>query len=767
MAGVLRRSPVLAVLAAAALAGCVDTSSPREDGLFWWPATGPDVPAYPTITALTPSSATAGDPAFVLTVTGTGFVDGAQVTWSGTSRPTAFVSSTTLRASISAVDVASSGWAYVAVTNPGGATSGSLSFQIASNTLSITSLTPSEATAGDPGFVLTVTGRRFVDGSVVSWNSTPRPTTFVSSTTLRAAIAAADVATGGWVTVDVQSPGDGAFAHAQLTVKNPVPVITWLSPAVAALGGADLALTVSGGPFVGGSYVTWNDGWCDTTFVSSTALRATVPSSRLATAGTAAVRVHAPGPGGGDSAPVSLPIRRPSPTVAAMSPAAAAPGSPRFTLTVTGRGFVPDTTVRWNGTPRATTVVSSTVLHASIDATDVASPGTAAVSVYSAPPDGGTASAGTFVVEPTLAATQAVAYQLDPAHAGRIDLGAPPSFPADPAWVATVAGDVTYPLVAGGKVFVVAQGASTAELVALDLATGAVAWGPVTASGTTWRIASHAFDRGRVFTIDFDGVLRAFDAATGAAAWTVDLPWQYAFTAPPTALGGVVYVGGAGSGGTVYAVAEDDGRILWTHPVANGDDSGPAVGLDGVYVSYPCQVYKLDLLTGAPIWHWSTGCSGGGGATIALGHGKVHVRDWVRDPVGIVLDAFDATFLGTFGAGRTMVPIPALGGDATFFLTSGLLEARDLAGALRWSFRVDAPPTSGTLGAPAIVLGDAVVAGASTGAVYALDAATGALRWTGDAGASIAGGDTGALAAGEGYLVVPAGRRIVAWKLVP
>ena len=62
-------------------------------------------------------------------------------------------------------------------------------------------------------------------------------------------------------------------------------------------------------------------------------------------------------------------------------PATAAPGSQGFTLTVNGTGFATAAKVFWNGSPRTTTFVSSTQLKATITAADVASAGTAAVTV--------------------------------------------------------------------------------------------------------------------------------------------------------------------------------------------------------------------------------------------------------------------------------------------------------------------------------------------------------------------------------------------------
>jgi outer membrane protein assembly factor BamB len=49
----------------------------------------------------------------------------------------------------------------------------------------------------------------------------------------------------------------------------------------------------------------------------------------------------------------------------------------------------------------------------------------------------------------------------------------------------------------------------------------------------------------------------------------------------------------------------------------NGDTSSPAVISDGVSYSCP-NIYKFDPATGAVVWHYAPGCSGGGGKTPAL-----------------------------------------------------------------------------------------------------------------------------------------------------
>jgi hypothetical protein len=74
------------------------------------------------------------------------------------------------------------------------------------------------------------------------------------------------------------------------------------------------------------------------------------------------------------------------------------PGSAAFTLTVNGTGFVSGSTVYWNGTARTTTFVKSSQLTASINASDVATAGTATVKVVNPTPGGGTSNVAYFQI---------------------------------------------------------------------------------------------------------------------------------------------------------------------------------------------------------------------------------------------------------------------------------------------------------------------------------------------------------------------------------
>ncbi|MBI2987903.1 MAG: hypothetical protein HYY45_14160 [Deltaproteobacteria bacterium] len=265
---------------------------------------------------------------------------------------------------------------------------------------SSSSLSPSSTTAGGSGFTLTVNGSNFLESSVVRWNGSDRTTTFVSATQLQASIPSSDISTAGTaqVTVFNPSPGGGTSNALTFTINNPAPSTSSLSPSSATAGGAGFTLTVNGSNFVSSSVVRWKGSDRTTTFVSSTQLQASIPSSDISTAGTAQVTVFNPTPGGGTSSGLTFTINNPAPSASSLSPSRTRAGGAGFTLTVNGSNFVASSVVRWNGSDRTTTFVSSTQLQASIPSSDISTAGTAQVTVFNPTPGGGTSSGLTFTI---------------------------------------------------------------------------------------------------------------------------------------------------------------------------------------------------------------------------------------------------------------------------------------------------------------------------------------------------------------------------------
>src|SRR5258708_7664131 len=266
----------------------------------------------PSLSSISPSSATAGSGGFTLTVNGCNFVSGSIVRVNGSNRTTTFVSSTQLTATIPASDIASPGTLSISVTNaaPGGGTSSALALAVNNPVPSLSSISPSNATAGSAGFTLTVNGSNFMSGSIVRVNGSNRTTTFVSSARLTAAIPTSDLAVGAFlsITVFTPAPGGGISGAVTFTVNNPVPSISNISPATALALGSSFTLTVNGSGFVGGSVVDVNGAPRPTTFVSSTQLTAQISNNDILSIGQRTITVFNPTPGGGTSNSATLTV---------------------------------------------------------------------------------------------------------------------------------------------------------------------------------------------------------------------------------------------------------------------------------------------------------------------------------------------------------------------------------------------------------------------------------------------------------------------------
>ena len=354
------------------------------------------------------------------------------------------------------------------------------------------------------------------------------------------------------------------------------------------------------------------------------------------------------------------------------------------------------------------------------------------------------------------AAAQSVAYQLNPAHDGHMP-NAALATPLAEAWAVTLPGPSSYPLIVNGMVFVVAD----KTLYARNQATGAAVWAHEL-GGSFGRAAALAYDRGQVFAAGLEGDLTAFDPATGAVNWRIELPYQSMVTAPPTAANGIIYVAGWDQG-TLFAVRESSGRILWSRSVGQGG-SAAAVDAQAVYANYVCEhAYAFSRTSGEPLWQHAGVCTGGGGRTPVIAGGMVFARE---STVGddLIYSASTGAVLGTFRAD----PAPAFAGGDAFILSLWRL-ARVAAfgqGATAWEFAGDGNLTSAPL-----IVGNLVFAGSSSGALYALDRTTGTTSWSTNVGSAIPEPDEAgisapltAMAASNGTLVVPAGNRIIAYR---
>lgn len=623
----------------------------------------------------------------------------------------------------------------------------------------LATMSPGIVVQGGPGFTLEVQGDDFAPTTLVLWNGQPLPTTYVSRKTIQAQVPASDVAAigRGAVSLSNASTGGGVSASLSLEIIGPTPTLSSLVPPTAAVGGSGYTLIINGTGFDPQTQVTWNGTQRAATYVSPTQLTTNISAADIAAAGSFPVRVY-------DnvffqSDPLAVTVSPAALAVTSLSPPFVTVGAPAYAQTVNGSGFGASSIVQWNGSARPTTFVSTTELRATVSASDIAGAGSASVTVINGGTTPVTSNARTLAIGTSSA--DATSYDIDPQHDGAMHFNAivPPSaFPLSPAWTATLDGQVSYPLIAGGRVFVTVtlpEGGS--RLYALGAADGAVAWGPVSFGGR----ASAAYDHGRLIVLaktGSHGRLAAFDALTGTPSWTRDLSGLDSdFAGAPTAMNGMVYVPGSGG---VAAFDDTSGAALWSGAAGGTGQGSPTVTSSGVFVSTPCTTTVFAPATGTRLWSDNTGCSGGGGATGAFGSGMYYSP--IEDPRGKVFNASTGAALGTFQSSGP----PALGSSIGYFLQSGHLLAVNLTagGGVRWTF-----DGGGNLISVPIVVNDYVFESDVAGTLYALDASTGAVLWRTALGAMVnySPGDlgAGAVAAGGGLLLLPVGRTLTAYTL--
>ena len=90
--------------------------------------------------------------------------------------------------------------------------------------------------------------------------------------------------------------------------------------------------------------------------------------------------------------------QNPTPATLSISPNAALAGGASFTLVVNGSGFINSSVIKWDGNILTTTYVSTTQLTAIVPATNIAAAGTAAISVFTGTPGGGTSNTVPFTI---------------------------------------------------------------------------------------------------------------------------------------------------------------------------------------------------------------------------------------------------------------------------------------------------------------------------------------------------------------------------------
>ncbi len=159
----------------------------------------------------------------------------------------------------------------------------------------ISSVSPEPGVALEP-YVLTINGSGYYAGTTVTLGSTPLTIALRTATKLEVNVPA--LAAGTYALV-VTNPGPGGgSATRSYTINNPLPTISSVSPA-SGTAGTPLSFTINGAKFASNATVTLNGIPLTVSFVNNSQLN--VNSAAFNTAGTYALVVTNPGPGGGST----------------------------------------------------------------------------------------------------------------------------------------------------------------------------------------------------------------------------------------------------------------------------------------------------------------------------------------------------------------------------------------------------------------------------------------------------------------------------------
>jgi uncharacterized protein (DUF1800 family) len=314
----------------------------------------------PVLTAISPMVIPVGP--FTLSLTGQYFAPGATVFLGSTALATTVVSSTQLTATGTATN-AEVGNVNITVQNPapGANASKAITAQIKGSGINV-QVTPATGTlrAGTQQvFAATVTG---TTNTGVTWsvNGIAGGNDTVGTIVGNGNYLAPNILPkANTITVTATSVADTtATGNATMTLGNPVPILSTVTPDLVVIGKFSLTLTGSG--FMNGSVVNFGSQSLTTTFVSPTELTAT-GTATIAQVGTVNVSVTNPNPVSATSAPIPVQVVASSNIVVTLTPKSVTIGAgntTQFQATVTG---TTDIQVSWsvNGVPYGNNTVGT------------------------------------------------------------------------------------------------------------------------------------------------------------------------------------------------------------------------------------------------------------------------------------------------------------------------------------------------------------------------------------------------------------------------
>ncbi len=267
----------------------------------------------PEIESITPPSVLFGSPATDIAITGGPFIGSSEVVFDGLPLPTTLIDDGMLgtRLEETLLVLGREGQMLVRNTGPGGDTVSSdpEAFVVGSPAPSISALggVPEPLIAGNSGFDLRVLGADFLEDASVLVNDVARSTTFVDETELVATIPADDLAAGGTLTITAANPSPTVGPSNELLVDvfSQIPGMISITPTSATVrlepNSPSLTLSVKGFGYLKDAVVLFGSEPLPTTFLSSTALTATLEQGLMDTGGSFAISVQNPPPTLGQS----------------------------------------------------------------------------------------------------------------------------------------------------------------------------------------------------------------------------------------------------------------------------------------------------------------------------------------------------------------------------------------------------------------------------------------------------------------------------------
>jgi eukaryotic-like serine/threonine-protein kinase len=236
-----------------------------------------------------------------------------------------------------------------------------------------------------------------------------------------------------------------------------------------------------------------------------------------------------------------------------------------------------------------------------------------------------------------------------------------------------------------------------------------------------------------VYTFGADGTITALNASDGSKRWSYATGVN---ALPSFALGnGLVYASlglqAAGSPTTIQALGAVDGAVKWQLQLPGDSHYGGGVPLqvvDGVvYVPGADGILRaLDGATGAERWRYPVG---GGIASLTVAGGSVYAQNYLTGGL-VALRVSDGSVLWRFSTDANVEMAPTAANGLVYVAQTGttLAALNATTGVVHWRDDFTTPYSQNGLGS-AVAAGTGLYVNAFH-TLFALNASTGALCWT-------------------------------------